>query len=206
MRAWPIYALERTSSLHRRCCAALLQRLSRALGALHAFGSGCAFRTTRGARHAHAAGYRDALQWSSALVRALCCMTNAHLTGGHTTEMLALVRALPNEEFSPRTYYVSSGDAYSVGKAAEFEASRYGCSSVHTVELPRARAVGQSWLTTPLSVMFSLLFCVWHMAVRPLVEPGPEPFADVVLMNGPGTCVTICMAVWTLRVLSLIHI
>lgn len=200
MRIWSIHALERTWLLPGRCYAALLQRLWRALGALRAFGSGCAFRSTHGARHAHAAGFRDALLWSLALVRALGCVTKAHLTGGHTTEMLALVRALPSEEFSPRAYYVSSGDAYSVGKAVKFEADRYGCSNVQAVELPRARAVGQSWLTTPLSVMFSLLFCIWHMAMRPLVEPGPEPFADVVLMNGPGTCVTICMAVWMLRV------
>lgn len=113
--------------------------------------------------------------------------------------MLALLRALPDAEFSPRTYYISSGDAYSRLKAAEFENAR-GNRLVRIETLPRARSVGQSWLTTPLTVAWSTAYCLWRLGVRPICTRERLPFVDVVLLNGPATCVPICACVVLLRV------
>ncbi|KAL2013777.1 hypothetical protein VTN00DRAFT_1302 [Thermoascus crustaceus] len=45
-------------------------------------------------------------------------------SGGHTAEMLSMLRRMPLDSsvYTYRTYIVSSGDSFSAGKAAEFEA------------------------------------------------------------------------------------
>lgn len=59
----------------------------------------------------------------------------------------------------------------------------------------------QSFLSTPLTLARSVVFCIDHVALRPLTK-GRIP-ADIVLMNGPGTCVPIVAAVYMLRMLGL---
>ena len=67
--------------------------------------------------------------------------------------------------------------------------------------MPRARRVHQSLWTTPPSVLVSLVACVRH-AVR--AASNAEPVWDVLIVNGPGTCFTVCAAVFLNRV-SLPH-
>ncbi len=78
------------------------------------------------------------------------------------------------------------------------------------IRIPRARKVHQSFLTTPFSLARSIAFCIDHVALRPIFRrvlgsPDVEArsdgiLADVILMNGPGTCVPIVAAVYLLRV------
>ncbi|KAG8821152.1 UDP-N-acetylglucosamine transferase subunit [Serendipita sp. 400] len=42
-------------------------------------------------------------------------------SGGHTSEMLQMMKGLDLERYEPRLYIVSEGDQFSAGKAAEFE-------------------------------------------------------------------------------------
>ncbi|KAJ8610306.1 hypothetical protein MRB53_038602 [Persea americana] len=87
-------------------------------------------------------------------------------SGGHTAEMFAILRKLDCTKYNHRSYVVSSGDAFSVSKAQEFEAQleremletaaadetkqqQYGWYDVSVV--PRARKIHQSLLTTPWS-------------------------------------------------------
>jgi hypothetical protein len=42
-------------------------------------------------------------------------------TGGHTTEMLALISSLDFERYCPRLYVTSEGDIFSAQKATDFE-------------------------------------------------------------------------------------
>lgn len=59
-------------------------------------------------------------------------------------------------------------------------------SRYRIVEIPRARRVHQPLLTTPLSTLLCLRACLkLFLSLR----------HDVVLMNGPGTCVPVCLAV-----------
>jgi beta-1,4-N-acetylglucosaminyltransferase len=85
-----------------------------------------------------------------------------------------------------RTYMFSSGDSFSAAKAAAFEQSRSQSQAASDgayslVEIPRARKVGQSWLTTPWSCIVCLAGCL--SAFR----SGGVP--DVVVCNGPGSAV-----------------
>lgn len=122
-------------------------------------------------------------------------------SGGHTTELLQLVSALPTDRYPRRIYLVSSGDNFSLNKANDLErklSTFSGGPLAKVLHIPRARKVHQSFLTTPLSLARSLLFCLDHVAIRPSIAR--RMLADVVIMNGPGTCVPIVAAVYLLRV------
>ncbi|GAC95933.1 glycosyltransferase [Pseudozyma hubeiensis SY62] len=133
-------------------------------------------------------------------------------SGGHTTELLQLVSALPTQRYTRRIYLVSSGDHFSLEKAKKLEKKLSSSSSssdsqdppdAKVIQIPRARNVHQSFLTTPITLAKSIVFCVDHVSLRPLlrrVKGGDGILADVILMNGPGTCVPIVAAVYLLRV------
>ena len=63
--------------------------------------------------------------------------------------------------------------------------------------VPRARRVHQPLWTTPPSALRSLVTCVKHAARAAL---DPESVWDVLILNGPGTCFSICAAVYFNRV------
>lgn len=129
--------------------------------------------------------------------------------GGHTTELLALLSTLPESEYEPFVYMVSSGDTFSLAKAQAFEETWRGSPKLvahplQALEIPRARSVGQGWLTTPFTLVWSFLFCILHIGIAPLVSywmhATPLPIVDVVLMNGPATCVPVVLVACMLRV------
>ena len=141
-------------------------------------------------------------------------------SGGHTAELLQLVSALPTDRYAQRIYLVSSGDRFSLEKAKDLErrlspASTTGAVTpqgpvAKVIQIPRARKVHQSFLTTPLSLAHSIAFCVDQVALRPLLRRFVSAkrsdtgiLADVILMNGPGTCVPIVASVYVLRVSGL---
>ncbi|KNC50042.1 UDP-N-acetylglucosamine transferase subunit ALG14 [Thecamonas trahens ATCC 50062] len=113
-------------------------------------------------------------------------------SGGHTSEMLSMLAALDRARYSPRTYVVAATDRHSAGKA---EAAEEGAGDARVVATPRAREVGQSWVTTVVTTAWALVHALWLIlvAIRP----------DVVLVNGPGTCVPFCIAATVGNVLGL---
>jgi len=124
-------------------------------------------------------------------------------SGGHTTEALTLVSALDFAKYTPRTYIISDGDALSAQKARELEErkrERSSDSNYTLLHVPRARRVHQPLWTTPPSVLVSMVACVKH-AVEAALDP--ESVWDVLILNGPGTCLSICAAVYLNRFLGL---
>lgn len=123
-------------------------------------------------------------------------------SGGHTSEMMQLVCALPTNRYHSRTYIVSKGDRFSMDKALAYEKSITDPKrTFRFVRLPRARSVHQRWLTTPLSVVVALAVSVYHLVLCPLLlDRKNARIPDAILMNGPGTCVPIVAAVYLLRV------
>ncbi|KAG2145983.1 glycosyltransferase family 1 protein [Suillus bovinus] len=124
-------------------------------------------------------------------------------SGGHTSEALKLASALDFGRYSPRTYIVSEGDALSVQKAFALEhikAADHAFSDdqpqYELLTIPRARRVHQSLLSTPPDAIRSLLACMYLVLVRPLLKKGAfqQPFVDLLILNGPGTCVILCTA------------
>ncbi|XP_072306461.1 UDP-N-acetylglucosamine transferase subunit ALG14 [Eucyclogobius newberryi] len=116
-------------------------------------------------------------------------------SGGHTTEILRLLGSL-SSSYSPRYYVLAQSDRMSEDKIYTSESLRkQGADSEFKVfRIPRSREVHQSWSSSVLSTLSALSHSI------PLVfrlQP------DLILCNGPGTCVPLCLAGLLLRVLGL---
>lgn len=87
---------------------------------------------------------------------------------------------------NPRSYVLAASDTSSEPRARRAE-EKAGASkedySFHRV--PRAREVGQSWATTPLTT-------AWAAAVSVATVLRLRP--RLVVANGPGTCLPVCLA------------
>ncbi|CAL8463071.1 g2605 [Coccomyxa elongata] len=118
-------------------------------------------------------------------------------SGGHTAELLALLEQMDLKRYSPRTYVVASTDRMGAQKARTFEAQRESGSSgeqftgmktdgrTNVCIIPRSREVGQSYLTS----VWTTLVALW-VAFSIVYREVPQ----LVLVNGPGTCIPICIA------------
>lgn len=150
-------------------------------------------------------------------------LTPKILIGGHTAEALLLLSSLDFERYTPRTYIISQGDTLSAQKAIDLERSRAAPNSVRhlltlnsrrrllciqlpknyrIIVIPRARHVHQSLLTTPFTFVYSAVFALYCICIKPLVRR--NPFSEVLLLNGPGTCVSVCLAAYVSRVSVLV--
>ncbi|TAQ85069.1 hypothetical protein B7494_g6592 [Chlorociboria aeruginascens] len=132
-------------------------------------------------------------------------------SGGHTAEMISILRDTNPRLYKHRTYIVSSGDSFSANKAMECERriqararssrptlagqvdSITGKWEVQTV--PRAREVHQPLYTTPLSSLWCLIGCLRvlrNVSRTSMAAPGQYP--DAIITNGPATAVIVIMA------------
>lgn len=111
-------------------------------------------------------------------------------SGGHTAEMMLIVNNLPKAMYSPRLYVIANTDTISKTKVQQFEES----SSDHEIfEITRSREVRQSFLTAIFTTLLAFLNCfplVWR----------EKP--DLVLCNGPGTCIPVCFAAFLLKLVG----
>nr|XP_033771826.1 UDP-N-acetylglucosamine transferase subunit ALG14 homolog isoform X2 [Geotrypetes seraphini] len=116
--------------------------------------------------------------------------------GGHTTEILRLLGSL-SQSYSPMHYIVADSDKMSEDKICLFERSRAKQSSkfeyfIHRI--PRSREVQQSWSSSVLTTLHSVLYSL-PLTFR--LKP------DLVLCNGPGTCVPVCASAVLLGILAI---
>ena len=112
-------------------------------------------------------------------------------SGGHTTEMLSLLRNLPKNHYSPRIYITAHTDSLSARKAIEYES---GSTDYLIESIPRSREVGQSYLTSIWTVLHA-----WFYSIRLLYRYGSS---SIILCNGPGTGVPLCLTAIVLRKLG----
>ena len=105
-------------------------------------------------------------------------------SGGHTTEMLALTKHLPTKYYRVE-YCVANTDTTS--------AMRLPPGQVLLHRLPRAREVGQSYWTSVFTTLYALLHALVLVA---RIRPG------LVLSNGPGTALPVCLAAFSWRVVG----
>ena len=130
---------------------------------------------------------------STSAPRSSPCATLVVLgSGGHTAEMLQLLGGMRLENYQPRVYVVAESDGMSVQKAEGFEAQRNFQADIR--KIPRARQVLQSYWTSILSTSLSLIHTV------PLVF---RVWPDLVLCNGPGTCIPVCAVGYLIKFLGL---
>ncbi|VDM50812.1 unnamed protein product [Toxocara canis] len=97
--------------------------------------------------------------------------------------MLSLVNAL-GHHYDRRTYIIAESDHLSEKKVLNLERSRND-GSFTVLRIGRSREVMQSYFTAILTTLRALIHSfvlVWNE--RP----------DVILCNGPGTCIPVCFA------------
>lgn len=111
-------------------------------------------------------------------------------SGGHTTEMMKLIENINPKFYSPRYYIMSKTDNVSGNKISAFENTILH-PNYCIIKIPRSRYVNQSYITSVFTTINSALYCIpVVMKIRP----------DLILCNGPGTCIPICLIAFLLRI------
>ncbi|KAJ2806988.1 metalloprotease [Coemansia furcata] len=128
----------------------------------------------------------------SATQKILCIVLGS---GGHTAEMVRLLSGVDFDRYSRRLYVVGDTDVISLDQIGMLESRRDGEKEEYFVgRVPRSRRVGQSWLTTPISVL---------QCFGQVVQLMYQHMPDAVLCNGPGNCVVVCVVATIARVLGI---
>jgi len=115
-------------------------------------------------------------------------------SGGHTAEMLALMKNLDCKRYTPLHLVLADTDKTSRPKIENIKDFQWAKDEkvYHTIK--RSREVGQSWLTTVFTTLISTMHSI-------LLVPKLSP--NLVLCNGPGTCIPICIGALVTRMLFL---
>lgn len=116
-------------------------------------------------------------------------------SGGHTAEMMEIVRRLNRTNYSPRYYVLASTDRSSATKVLEYEEPATSSANYRLFRMHRSRHVGQSYVSAVFTTIRSIFEAI------PLVGR-LQP--DLILCNGPGTCVPICLIAFVFKVLGLL--
>ena len=98
--------------------------------------------------------------------------------------MIKLLNGTDLNKFTPREYIVADSDKMSIQKIKDFEskASKKPNFTINT--LSRSRKVGQSYITSIFTTLLAIL-----NAIPLIFKIKPE----LLLVNGPGTCIPCCM-------------
>ena len=103
-------------------------------------------------------------------------------SGGHTSEMIKLISGLDlGGKYSPVHFLVDGEDVLSQKKIRDLR-PRIGPSHTHLTR--RSRKVGQSYVTSVWTTIIAS-YDSYKRCIR--IKP------DLVICNGPGTCVPICL-------------
>lgn len=119
-------------------------------------------------------------------------------SGGHTAEMISLLRTLDSSVYAPMIYVIATTDSTSLQRLEEFERDRASLAlklqqpfqKGSILRVLRSREVGQSYLTSAFTTMLAML----HAAILML-----SALPTLVICNGPGTCVPICIGALLVR-------
>ena len=110
-------------------------------------------------------------------------------SGGHTTEMLDLIKNLNPKRYTPVVYVIATTDT-----TTEHRFQAMGGRLPDSIwRIPRSREVGQSYSSSIVTTLYSFLHAIYLVGS---VRPG------LVLCNGPGTCLPIAVVAFVLRVLG----
>lgn len=102
-------------------------------------------------------------------------------SGGHTTEMMEILKEINRTNYHPRIYVLANSDITSETKVEQFEDSN---KDFEIIKISRSRNVRQSYLSSVFTTLYSIMNCV-----PILLRFQPE----LIICNGPGTCVPICL-------------
>ncbi|KAJ3672553.1 hypothetical protein LUZ60_007274 [Juncus effusus] len=124
-------------------------------------------------------------------------------SGGHTAEMLSVLKVLQKDKFAPRFYVAALTDNMSLQKARVFEESLQNNSinkneneneNEKFMQIYRSREVGQSYITSIFTTLLASFHAMWIvLKIRP----------QMIICNGPGTCIPICACAFLLKIIGL---
>lgn len=111
-------------------------------------------------------------------------------SGGHTTEMMSLQFKLNPNKYKPIVHVIATTDHTSEDRinaqVKQNNSNDSNSSSVKkadvTYRTPRSREVGQSYISSIFTTLYAFVYAIWIVWK---VQP------DLVLCNGPGTCLPI---------------
>ena len=114
-------------------------------------------------------------------------------SGGHTTEMIRLIQGLAPSKYSPMIFAIGHTDITSIDKV---RGSNIGALEKRAkwLRIFRNREVKQSWVTT-------IFTSIWSMVQAFYVMYRTRP--QLLICNGPGTCVSLCYSAFALNILGL---
>jgi beta-1,4-N-acetylglucosaminyltransferase len=126
-------------------------------------------------------------------------------SGGHTTELLFMTQHLDPDRYSPVHYCKASTDTTSLdrlttmrggggGQSSNNCNSNAGAAPLHIHDIPRSREVGQSYLSSVFTTLHAAL-CAFALVLK--LRPA------LIVCNGPGTCIPICIAATVYRIMGL---
>jgi beta-1,4-N-acetylglucosaminyltransferase len=115
-------------------------------------------------------------------------------SGGHTTEMLKLITRLSIQKYGPVHYVLAQTDITSMSKIKDKNLPI--SENAIWEKIYRSREVKQSWISTIFS---TILACFHSIFLLYTVKP------DLIIVNGPGTCVPICYSAFLFRILYIFN-
>jgi len=107
-------------------------------------------------------------------------------SGGHTAEMMRIMVNMNKSKFMPRLYLLADTDTTSRNRVENDESGLDWAIAT----IPRSRHVNQSYLTSIFSTIYAIV-----MTVPVVISFKP----DLVLCNGPGTCVPVCLVAFMMK-------
>lgn len=103
--------------------------------------------------------------------------------------MMEIVKKLNKSRYNPRFYVVAEGDQNSVDRVMSIENDK---DQYKIYVITRSRKVHQSYFSSIFTTLKSIFDCI------PLLLHSRP---DLILSNGPSTCVPICVVAFLLKVL-----
>lgn len=114
-------------------------------------------------------------------------------SGGHTGEIMRILGPI-DLGTCKRTWVVSSGDSTSLERAKKYEET-HNKGKAEYIQLKRARKVGQPLLLSVFSTLHSIASTIERLWTL------PKP--DVLLVNGPGTCIPLAYVLFLMKFVGL---
>ncbi|XP_076389156.1 ALG14, UDP-N-acetylglucosaminyltransferase subunit [Megachile rotundata] len=109
-------------------------------------------------------------------------------SGGHTAEMIRILQYLNFKNYSPRIYVHADTDIVSMEKVKDLEKNN---TDYKVFKIHRSREIHQSYYTSVCTTIYAILESI------PLIwKERPE----LLLCNGPGTCVPLCITAFLFKV------
>jgi len=112
-------------------------------------------------------------------------------SGGHTAEMLGLIKHLNPQKFYPLHILIADTDPRSRIRADAMLSPTWK-PLYHSI--PRSREVGQSWFSTIFTTLLAILKCIQAVG---------QVLPEVIICNGPGTCAPVCLVAFVIRFLGI---